>query len=231
MHPLKILLIEDNPVIARQVAEFLQAEGWRMDFSHCGRQGMQLALEQIFDLVLLDLGLPDMDGLEVCKKIKAEAPVNIPVLMLTARDAISDKEHGFGVGADDYLCKPFDPRELILRCRALARRHQLHTNDKIQIGDLQICHRQQTACRDKKPLVLTTIGFRILTLLAQASPAPVSRSALIHHIWGDDPPETDALKSHIYSLRQALDKPFKTPMLKTITNLGYQLETSSAQNQ
>ncbi|WP_226648973.1 response regulator transcription factor [Microbulbifer variabilis] len=231
MRPLKILLIEDNPSIARQLAEFLEIEGWQMDFAHRGRQGLHLALEQIFDLIILDLGLPDMDGLKVCEKIKTQAAVNMPILMLTARDSIADKESGFGIGADDYLCKPFEPRELILRCRALARRHQLHTSDEIQIGDLQINQRQQTAYRDKQPLALTTIGYRILALLAQASPAPVSRSAIIHHIWGDEPPKTDALKSHIYSLRQTLDKPFQVPMLKTINNLGYQLDVANARNQ
>ncbi|MCO1333474.1 response regulator transcription factor [Microbulbifer sp. OS29] len=136
MQPLKILLIEDNSAIARQIAEFLHAEGWQLDFSDSGRQGVRLALEHIFDLIILDLGLPDMDGLQVCEQIKAKASVNMPVLMLTARDAIADKENGFGIGADDYLCKPFDPRELMLRCRALARRNQLHTNDEIQIGGL-----------------------------------------------------------------------------------------------
>ncbi|MEX2963517.1 response regulator transcription factor [Microbulbifer sp. TYP-18] len=224
MHPLKILLIEDNPAIARQIAEFLQIQGWQVDFAHCGALGVQLAVQQIFDLVILDLGLPDLDGLQVCESIKTQASVNMPVLMLTARDAIADKELGFGIGADDYLCKPFDPRELVLRCGALARRHQLHRCDLIRVGSLQISHRNRQVHRNGQPLRLTAIGFRILSTLAQASPAPVSRSALIHQIWGDEPPGTDALKSHIYSLRQAVDKPFDTPMLKTITNLGYQLE-------
>lgn len=228
MNALKILLIEDNPTIARQTAEFLQAYGWQIDFAHNGRLGSRLALEQIYDLVILDLGLPDIDGLGVCRQIKEEAPVNMPVLMLTARDAFADKAQGFEVGADDYLCKPFDPRELALRCEALARRDQLHRSDHICIGELTIRCRACNAERAGEPLKLTSTAFRILTILARAYPEPVSRSAITHQIWGDDPPETDALKSHIYSLRQVLDKPFPSPMLKTITNLGYKLEISSA---
>lgn len=228
MDNLKILLIEDNPTLARQTGEFLQAHGWQIDFAHNGRLGGHLALEQVYDLVILDLGLPDIDGLEVCRQIKRQAPVNMPVLMLTARDAYADKARGFETGADDYLCKPFDPRELALRCRALARRHQLHRSDRICIGELTVRRRARSAERAGWPLKLTSIGFRLLSILAEAHPEPVSRSAITHRIWGDDPPETDALKSHIFSLRQALDKPFPSPMLKTITNLGYQLEVPGA---
>ncbi|WP_308363924.1 MULTISPECIES: response regulator transcription factor [unclassified Microbulbifer] len=226
MIPLKILLIEDNPTIARQVGEFLQAHGWQLDFAHNGRLGIGLALEQIYDLVILDLNLPDIDGLDVCRQIREGAQVNIPVLMLTARDAFADKAQGFNTGADDYLTKPFDPRELALRCRALARRNQLHRSNRICIGELTIRHREQFAHRAGRPLKLTATGFRILIILARAYPEAVSRSAITHQLWGDNPPETDALKSHIYSLRQSLDKPFATPMLKTITNVGYQLETA-----
>ncbi|WP_323845677.1 response regulator transcription factor [Microbulbifer magnicolonia] len=228
MNDLKILLIEDNPILARQTGEFLQAHGWRIDFALNGRLGSRLALEQIYDLVILDLGLPDIDGLEVCRQIKARAPVNMPVLMLTARDAFAEKAEGFETGADDYLCKPFDPRELALRCRALARRNHLHRSDHIRIGELTVRRREHSAERAGQPLKLTSIGFRILSMLVEAHPEPVSRSAIAHQIWGEDPPETDALKSHIYSLRQALDKPFPAPMLKTITNLGYQLEVPGA---
>ncbi|WP_250461467.1 response regulator transcription factor [Microbulbifer litoralis] len=228
MNPLKILLIEDNPTLARQTGEFLQAHGWQIDFAHNGRLGQQLALEQVYDLVILDLGLPDIDGLEVCQRIKERAPVNMPVLMLTARDAFTDKAQGFESGTDDYLCKPFDPRELALRCKALTRRNRLYQSDRVCVGELTIHRRGHCAERAGQRLHLTAIGFRILTLLAEAHPEPLSRSAITHHIWGDDPPETDALKSHIYSLRQALDRPFPSAMLKTITSLGYQLEAPDA---
>nr|WP_277611314.1 response regulator transcription factor [Microbulbifer celer] len=217
------MLIEDNPTIARQTGDFLQSHGWQLDFAHNGQLGTELALQNQYDLVLLDLNLPDMDGLEVCQQIKRDAPVNIPVLMLTARDAFADKVQGFSTGADDYLCKPFDLRELALRCQALARRNKLHQSRQLCIGELKIDQRQRSAARNGQSLQLTTIGFDILWLLAQAYPQPVSRSTLIHSIWGAEPPESDALKSHIYSLRRTLDRGHNSPMLKTLNNVGYRL--------
>ncbi len=224
---MKILLIEDNVAIARQVIEFLSAQGCELDYAERGQQGIDLALEHIFDVILLDLNLPDMDGLEVCERIKREADVTPPILMLTARDSFSDKAAGFGQGADDYLSKPFDLRELILRCRALARRNQLHRSQSLSLGELQLDLAQKQASRQGQALTLTGIGFQILTLLVESYPQPVSRSLISHKIWSDSPPDSDALKSHIYSLRQALDKPFAYAMLKTVMNLGYKLELPS----
>ncbi|WP_299597189.1 response regulator transcription factor [uncultured Microbulbifer sp.] len=224
MNSLKILLIEDNPTLARQTGEFLEGHGWHVDFASNGQLGLQLALQQIYDLILLDLNLPDMDGLEVCRALRQQAPVATPILMLTARDAFADKAQGFHSGADDYLCKPFDPRELALRCSALARRRELHRNDEVTIGTLCISARRREAARNGQPLKLTTITFNILWELACAYPEPLSRSEISHRIWGDAPPDSDALKSHIYSLRRQLDKPFPRPMLKTISNIGFKLE-------
>ena len=195
-----------------------------MDYSDNGTLGIKLALENEYDVILLDLNLPDIDGIDVCRQIKNEAMVNTPILMLTARDAFEDKARGFGEGADDYVTKPFELRELVLRCQALARRQQLHLEQQIRIGDLLIDKAQHQAQRQGQVLKLTGIGFKILTTLAEAYPQPVSRSSLIHKLWADEPPDSDALRSHIYSLRAALDKPFETAMLKTITNLGFKLD-------
>ncbi len=218
-----LLLVEDHIPIARQVTEFLENEGWQVDYASRGLQAVELASTHLYDVVVLDLNLPDIDGLEVCARIKQSATANTPVLMLTARDAFDDKARGFGEGADDYVTKPFDLRELALRCEVLARRSQLHQRRELQLGELVIDSAAQRATRQGQELALTAIGFRILQQLVEAHPNPVSRTGLVHAIWGDDPPESDALKSHIYSLRAALDKPFAQPMLKTITNVGYQL--------
>ena len=226
MSNLKILLVEDNPILARQTGEFLEGHNWQVDFAENGQLGLRLALQEIYDLILLDLNLPDMDGLEVCRQYRQSANVTAPILMLTARDAFADKAEGFHSGADDYLCKPFDPRELALRCMALARRRELHRSDEIQIGALMIRGRRREAIRSGQPLKLTTITFNILWELARAYPEPLSRAEITHRIWGDSPPDSDALKSHIYSLRCQLDRPFDSPMLKTISNIGYRLEQS-----
>lgn len=220
---LKLLLIEDNTTIANQLTEFLTGLGWTLDYAATGKQGLGLALQDVFDVVLLDLNLPDMDGLDVCAAIKADCSYNPPILMLTARDAFEDKAQGFGQGADDYLTKPFDLRELKLRCEALSRRQSLHQSEQLEVGSLQLSIPTREAKREGQPLSLTHIGFKILLELVRAYPEPISRSLLIHKIWGDDPPDSDALRSHIYSLRAALDKPYEAPMLKTLTNIGYQL--------
>lgn len=224
MKALKILLVEDNQTIASQVIEFLEGHGWTLDYAATGKQGMALASAEIYDLVLLDLNLPDVDGLQVCEHIKQHAPHKLPVLMLTARDAFEDKAKGFYRGADDYVTKPFELRELALRCQALARRHELHTSQTLQIGDLHLDLGKRQATRAGQPLTLTHIGFTLLTGLAKAYPNALTRSELIHLVWGDEPPPSDALKSHMYSLRNALDKPFDQSMLRTLTNVGYRLE-------
>ncbi len=227
MAKLSILLIEDNQTIAAQLTEFFEGHGWIVDYASHGNQGVELALNQNFDVIILDLNLPDIDGLEVCKQIKQQAKVNPPILMLTARDAFESKAEGYEIGADDYVTKPFDFRELALRCQALARRHNLHKSQRIEIADLVIEKNECTVKRAEQLLKLTNIGFKILLTLAEAFPQAVSRSNLIFKVWGDVPPDTDALRTHIYSLRNELDKPFKSKMLTTITNVGYKLECST----
>lgn len=224
MKKLSLLLIEDNLAIARQLVEFLEGLGWDIDHTLRGDQGIQLALQNPYDLIILDINLPDTDGFSVCQVVKTQAQVNLPILMLTARDAFEDKAEGFGRGADDYVTKPFEFRELALRCQALARRRDLHRDKTIRIGDLMLDRAERSATRAGQPLKLTKIGFDILAELAQAYPQAVTRTQLTHRLWAQDPPDSDTLRSHIYSLRNALDKPFETPMLTTIINVGYKLE-------
>ncbi len=222
---MKILVIEDNVTIAKQLVDFLSAHAWSVDYAHSGKQGVSLVLSQVFDVVLLDLNLPDIDGLEVCRQIKQDADTVPAILMLTARDAFEDKAEGFHLGADDYLTKPFDLRELALRCQALARRQELHQPKIISVGELNLDNSSKSATRQGQALKLTSTGFTILKALVMAHPNPVSRGELIHRIWGDELPDSDALKSHIYSLRNSVDKPFDKPLIKTVLNVGYKLDT------
>ncbi|REL28198.1 DNA-binding response regulator [Thalassotalea euphylliae] len=221
---IKLLLIEDNHTIATQITSFLENHGWQVDFAATGRQGIDLALSEYFDVVILDLNLPDIDGLEVCEQIKANSNHNPPILMLTARDAFEDKARGFGRGADDYLTKPFDFRELALRCEAMARRPKLHENTIVAQGQLHLNIRAFEAKWGKQPIKLTKVGFTILHKLLKEYPYPVSRSELSMHIWGDEPPQSNALKSHIYALRKSLESSVDKPILHTISNIGYQLK-------
>lgn len=221
---LSVLLIEDNLVLARQVVSFLEGLQWQVDFASQGKQGQQLALEHYFDVVVLDLNLPDCDGLDVCQHIKANANRMVPVLMLTARYAFEDKAKGFNYGADDYLTKPFDLRELALRCEAMARRPTLHHETILQRGALTLDSRSFSVVWQQTPVKVTKLGFEILKKLAEDYPHPVARSDLISHLWGDSPPQSNALKSHMYSLRKALEQASQQPILYTISNIGYQLK-------
>lgn len=221
---LRILLVEDEAELAASIIDFLESQGHRLDYAADGRQGLELALVGTYDVVLLDLRLPRLDGLEVCRELRATAERHLPILMLTARDTLDDKIAGFDAGADDYLTKPFALEELLLRCNALGRRHQLHDAQLLTIGELTIDRRQRTATRAGQPLDLHHTPFDILVALAEAHPAVMTRSELADRIWGDEQPASDALATHIYSLRQALDRPFDSPMLKTLHGVGFRLE-------
>jgi DNA-binding response OmpR family regulator len=227
---LSVLVVEDHPTIARQLVDFLDGLGWQLDHAGTGGLAIQLATQQPYDVVLLDLNLPDVDGLQVCREIKARAPRNVPVLMLTARDAFEDKAEGFREGADDYLAKPFDLREVALRCEALARRGSLHQQQEMRVGPLTLLAREKRALYEGKPLALTATGFNILLLLCREHPHPVTRSALVQHLWGATPPDSDALKSHIYSLRKTLEQASGRKMLSTILQLGYRLDLDAPGN-
>lgn len=229
--PLNILLVEDHLGIARQVLDFLDGLQWQTDHAGTGALGVELATRNPYDVVLLDLNLPDIDGLQVCRAIKAAAPSNVPILMLTARDAYEDKARGFRDGADDYLTKPFDLREVALRCEALARRQQLHVRQEMRVGPFTLQTRAGRALYDDAPLALTQTGFKILLLLCREHPHAVSRSALLQALWGSQPPDSDALKSHIYALRKQLELvggAGAAGMLVTIPQLGYRLAFDSA---
>lgn len=226
---LHILLIEDEANIAKNIAQYLEHKGHVLDFAVRGDYGLTLALEAYYDVVILDLNLPHMDGLSVCQAIREKADRHIPILMLTARDSIDDKVLGFTRGADDYLTKPFSLEELEVRCFALSKRHLLQRSDKIEIGPITIDRKRKTASRDGQPLALSTMGFKILAILAEAYPQVVSRSQLTQQLWGDAPTESDALRSHIYQLRAIVDKPFEQPVIKTIFNAGFSLAIDEKQ--
>lgn len=226
MTQLSVLIIEDNHSLAEQIYGFLEQQGLVVDFSHTGMGGLELLQQNHFDVVVLDVMLPDISGLEVCRRIKIELLTDIPVLMLTSLDGLDDKREGFSSGADDYLAKPFVLEELLMRCRALARRRSLHESHIIDIEDLRLDVRSHCAYRQGQELKLNRIGFKILQILATAYPQAVSRSQLIRQLWGDDAPESDSLRSHIYSLRNILDKPYKDAILHTVHGVGFILRVT-----
>jgi DNA-binding response OmpR family regulator len=222
--PLRVLVVEDHGTLRAQIVALLRDAGHRVDEASDGRSGLQLALEQPPDVLVLDLGLPGLDGVHLCRALRESAPVHVPVLMLTARDGLDDKAQGFAAGADDYLVKPFAGEELLWRCRALSRRHRLGQPHVLVLGELRLDRVRARAERADRFLDLPPIAYQLLLHLAQAWPRVVTRSELVRSVWGDEPPESDPLRSHLYQLRQALDKPFATPMLKTVHGVGYTLD-------
>lgn len=223
-HPGHILLIEDNRDIAEMLFEYLEGLGYTLDHAGDGLTGLHLAITQTYDVIILDLMLPGIDGMEVCQKLRQEARCSAPILMLTARDTIQDKIAGLGAGADDYLVKPFDIGELSARLRALVRRHRGDlTPDLLKVGDLVLDLATLSTQRAGIELDITPIGLKILKLLMRASPRLVLRSDIEREVWGDELPDSDTLRSHIYNLRKAIDKPFAEPMIHTVQSTGYRL--------
>jgi DNA-binding response OmpR family regulator len=221
--PLSVLLVEDNHAISANIAQYFAAQGAEMDFATQGPQGLQLALSQYYDVVILDLMLPGMDGLALCSQLRQHASRRIPVIMLTARDTLDDKLVGFSSGADDYLTKPFALAELWARCQVLAQRAE-PGQYRLQLGELMLDKRSREVRRQGNVIALKPIAWQMLVLLMEAHPRPLSRSELCARIWGDEPTESDALRSHVYQLRKALDQPFSWPMLKTLHGIGFALQ-------
>lgn len=213
-----VLVVEDNRQLGANLVEFLESEGFECDYSERGDQALSLATEHSYDMIVLDVMLPGMDGLAVCRALR-EQGVGTPVLMLTARDALDDKLQGFDVGADDYLIKPFALPELVARLHALAKRCS-NSGDVLEVGDLRLDLDARVAERRGCLIDLNPTCWTLLVTLMRSSPAVVSREKLESAVWGDQVPDSDALRSHLYQLRKAVDKPFAKPLIHTIRHVG-----------
>ena len=221
---MRVLIIEDNPDIVANLYGYLEPLGYTLDCERTGDAGLAAAGRAAHDAIVLDLMLPGLDGFELCRRLRKDLRRSTPVLMLTARDTIQDKIIGFESGADDYLVKPFSLAELDVRLKALVRRaSDAHIEAVLRVGELSFDTATLTVMRAKRRIDLTPTGYKVLAKLMQAAPKLVSRESLEYEIWGDEPPDSDALRTHIHALRHALDKPFPVPMLKTLQGVGYRL--------
>jgi DNA-binding response OmpR family regulator len=218
------LIIEDNPDIVANLYGFLEPLGYTLDVALSGTAGVARASSAHYDVIVLDLELPGLDGIEVCRQLRKEQRLATPILMLTARDTVKDKLAGFEVGADDYLVKPFSLVALEARLKALVRRARNENVEHIlEFGEIQLDLSRNVATRAGHKLALTPTGYKLLEALMRKAPALISREELMREIWGDDPPDSDALRTHIHALRQAIDRPFAKPMLRTLPGSGYRL--------
>lgn len=220
MTALRLLLVEDHKELAETTGAYLEACGHLVDYARDGREALHLSEQATYDVVVLDIMLPRMSGYEVCERLRERDGTGTPIIMLTARDRLEDKLQGFELGADDYLVKPFDMPELVARVEALVRR-STHVSNRYEVGELVLDATSLQVWRQGKPIALSSTGFKILETLIRAYPSVVSREDLSWRLWREEPPESDALRSHLYMLRQALDRPFAYRIVTTLPGRGY----------
>ncbi|MFN7519811.1 MAG: response regulator transcription factor [Lysobacteraceae bacterium] len=219
-----ILVVEDNRNLSEMMGEYLEARGFGVDYAGDGHDGYRLAVDNSYDVIVLDLMLPRMDGVELCRKLRNEAKKSTPVLMLTARDTLQDKVIGLDAGADDYLVKPFAIQELEARLRALIRRDRRQVSAEVlKVDDLILDTASLRVTRGGKEIQHSPIGLRLRTILPRESPRVVTRRDIEREIWGDGLPDSDTLRSHLYNLRKAIDRPFQKPLLHTVQTAGYRI--------
>lgn len=224
---MRVLIVEDNLDIQANIAEYLEKD-FTLDFAYSGDQGLELALANEYDVIVLDLMLPGKDGLEVCSAYRKAAGLQAPIIMLTARDTIDDKEAGFAVGADDYLVKPFSLRELKMRIEALARRPKSRHSRQHAYDGLTLDPEKARLSFEGKSAELLDKECAILGLLIDAAPDIVSTASISYALWGDEPPESGALRTHVYNIRKALAELGQPDLLKTYRGRGYALQGKGA---
>ena len=219
----RVLVIEDNKDIASLLVDFFTDKGHVTDYAADGLTGLHLVTVNQYDVILLDLALPGIDGIELCQKFRKLLKSNTPILMLTARDSLDDKLIGFDAGADDYLVKPFDLLEVYARVQALWRRSFNVNQTLIKVSDLVFDLEKVKVVRGNTLIKLNAVRLKILRLLMENTHRVVSRSEIESYIWGDDLTESDALRTHLSAIRLAIDKPWENKLLHTVHSVGYRL--------
>jgi len=214
-----VLLIEDDMDLAATIVDYLELEDICCDHAANGTEGLSLINRCEFDAIILDINMPKIDGLTVCKRLREQGVVT-PIIMLTARDTLDDKLLGFDAGADDYLVKPFELRELTARLKALTKRKSGQSN-KLAMWGVEADFSQKTLKRDGQIIQLSPMGWKLLEVLMRQSPNVVSRDKLYTSIWGDECPNSNSLKVHMFKLRKQLDHDFECKLIKTIAGQGF----------
>ena len=215
----QVLLVEDDLDLAATIVDYLELEKISCDHAANGIAGLKFINQQHYDVVILDVNLPRMDGLTVCKNMR-EQGINIPVLMLTARDTLDDKLAGFAVGSDDYMVKPFEMLELIARIHVLANRRNGLSNI-LSLHGVDVDFSAKTVKRDGSILQLSPTGWKILEVLMRKSPEVVSKEQLLNAVWGDELPDSDSLKVHLFKLRQVIDRKNQNKLIQTVAGQGF----------
>jgi len=220
---MRILLVEDERKVASFVARALRENAYAVDVAATGEEGLRLALENPYDTILLDVRLPGISGIELCRKLRQEE-VQSPILMLTARGLVEQRVEGLDAGADDYLTKPFALAELQARVRALVRRGFRRGEAKLRCGDLELDRHRRSVTRGTAPVPLTSKEFALLELLLLRSPDSVTRSEIIEHVWDSHfDSDTNLVEVYINRLRQKIDRGHGSKLVHTLRGVGYRM--------
>ena len=220
---MKILLVEDEKKIVSFLKKGLKSEGFTIGVANDGEEGLFMAEEGNFDLIILDLRLPKMDGITICQKLRAKG-MTTPIVMLTAKDAVEDRVRGLDAGADDYLTKPFSFAELLARIRALKRRQSGIVGNLIKLEDLELNQHTCQVFRAGQEIQLSNTEYRLLNYLVEHKNKTVSKTAILERVWGlDFSPESNIVEVYIKYLREKIDKNFDPPLIQTIHGVGYRL--------
>ncbi len=219
---MKMLLIEDDVAIAAMIRRGLTEAGYQVETETHGNQGLQTALENTYNLIILDVMLPERTGFEICEALRSQR-IQTPILMLTARDTIEDKVHGLDTGADDYLPKPFDFQELMARVRALLRRDKVHKVRMIRVGDLTIDTAQHKVTRGDTELKLSHREYDLLEALAANENRVLSREAIQERIWMNEESYANTVDVYIGMLRKKIDAGYSVKLIHTVHGVGYTL--------
>jgi DNA-binding response OmpR family regulator len=219
---MRLLLVEDEKKVASFVARSLRENHYAADLADTGEKALELVSQERYDLILLDVRLPNLSGVEVCRQMR-EAGVDTPVLMLTARSLVEQRVEGLDAGADDYLTKPFALAELHARIRALTRRG-FRGGAKLHVADLELDRPTRVVRRGGDMIPLTTKEFALLELLMLRSPEAANRTEIIEHVWGHNfDAETNILEVYVNRLRRKVDAPHLAKLIRTVRGTGYQL--------
>jgi DNA-binding response OmpR family regulator len=226
---MRILIIEDNPKMAASIARGLREHGFTADVCHTGFEGEDMAAVEPFDAIVLDLMLPDTDGVQVCKNLRRRE-VATPILMLTALSSTDDKIEGLDAGADDYLTKPFEFDELLARLRALTRRGVATQGRNVKFADLELDLDRRVAVRAGEKIDLSNKEFALLHFFMEHPEKVMSRVQIVEKVWDMNyEPESNVVDVYISALRKKIDKPFDTPLLHTVIGYGYRFGDSGSE--
>jgi two-component system OmpR family response regulator len=222
---MRVLLVEDEHLIARATKEALEADGYAVDVAHRGDEGLWLGLENAYDVIVLDVMLPGVNGFKICRELR-DAAVDAPILMLTAKDGEFDQAEGLDTGADDYLTKPFSLTVLLAHLRALVRRGPATRPTVLVAGDLELDPGERTCRRGDVAIDLTPREFALLRYLMHRAGEPVSKQDLLDHVWADEELDTNVVQVYVGYLRKKVDAPFDRDSIETVRGFGYRFRAS-----